>query len=75
MWVSIEQVQEAPHDTGHQKIEIDSYWSSPRKSLVKGERFMRSEENQEQILNCGLNLESVSPSKPSLLWFKFKGHI
>ena len=36
---------------------------------------MRSEENQEQILKHGLNLGSVSASKPSLLWFRFDGHI
>ena len=35
------------NEAGHQKISRNSYCSSPRKSLVKGERFIRSEEKQE----------------------------
>ena len=37
-----------PYEVGHEKYQLDSLiCSSPRKSLVKGERFIRCEEKPE----------------------------
>ena len=55
----------SPAEAGHQKISLNSYCSSPRKSLVKGERFIRSEEKHECTAPLMLQWRKSSPNTHS----------